>query len=695
MSEKNEQDLYQTLSDTQQLLRGLDPTGQRYTLESILAEFSLPEKTEEAPVEAAPMETAEEPQQEERRAEDETPAVSAQQETEEVKVYVPHAAPCEMEAEQETPEDFNFEDVVAETVDAVLEQKEERARSVAKKEKRHLPRLKKAEKKPVEEEIDEEAMEAAQWAEEDEPEPGDSFRALRKEYINLRKQLRWSFLLAAMGLLLTVFGGKLFPVSTMAMAQMVLLLVNCICAAEVFKRAWQAMKERCFTAEVMTTLTVAATVLHGGMAAFGGDESEPLCVVASIAVTVALYAAKLDTKGREESFRLLAVGEPGNVVCESSDGILRHRGNAAGFSHGVNGGNIAERWQSVLLPVIFVAAVVFSVLATVGQGEGNRFFWCFAVLMTAANGLALPLCFAMPFSRVTRRLYHSGAAIAGYLGARLISRSRRMILTDRDLFPEGSVHLNGIKIYGEEIGKVVSYAASMVRCSESGLAHIFDSMLASEGAEIQKVDEFLFAEGGFSAVIRGETTLLGTDQFMRCRNVALPGALKLKNALFLAVDGELIAAFAVKYPQVSSTEWAVHSLKRMGIAPVLASRDPNLTPALLKQRFGTDAKAVYPTLEERLSLSDPKNRRSGLMGAVLYREGLMPYTEAVVASRRLCRSAHQMTALSLSGSVVSLLLCFYLAFAGATTVLAPLSLAVYQLLWLFCGVLIGFGTDRY
>ena len=692
MSGKNEQDLYQTLTDTQQLLRGLDPTGQRYTLESILAEFSLPDKTEEEPVKAA-----EEPQQAEvEAAEEEIPAAAAPKAAESTPAFDAE----EPESEATPAEEFDFENVVAATVGAVLQQNEERSHGEAtRKERRQMRRLKRAEKhQPMveeEEKIDEEAEEAAHWAEEEEPEHGDSFRALRREYMKLRKSARWSLLIVAFSFLLTVLGGKMFPASTMAMVQMVLLVVNCFCAAEVFQRAWRAVKERCFSAEVMTTLTVAATLLHGGMVAFGGDPFEPLCVVASLAVTVALHAAKLDTKGREESFRLLAVGEPGHIVCESPDGILRQKGSAAGFSHGVNGGNIAERWQSVLLPVIFTAAVAFSVLASVGQGEGKRFFWCFAVLMTAANGLNLPLCFALPFSRVTRRLYHSGAAIAGYLGARLISRSRRMILTDRDLFPDGSVHLNGIKVYGEEIGKVVSYAASMVRRSESGIAHIFDELLASEGAEIQKVDEFLYADGGYSAIIRGETTLLGTDKFMRHHEVALPGALKLKNALFLAVDGELIAAFAVKYPQLSSTEWAVHSLKRMGIAPVLASRDPNLTPALLKQRFGTDAKAVYPALEERLNLSDHSSRRSGLMGAVLYREGLMPYAEAVVASRRLCRAAHQMTTVSLFGSVLSLLLCFYLSFVGASTVLAPMSLAVYQLLWLFCGILIGFGTDRY
>lgn len=692
MSEKNEQDLYQTLSDTQQLLKGLDPTGQRYTLESILAEFSL---------------NAGKPAEENKGTEQVTDAVETAEAVGPVAAEEPAAEEVSAEesaqsvpaAAADEEDDFNFEDVVAETVGAVLNrEQEERAHSKPNKEKllARMPRFKKAEKKQAEEEIDEEAVEAARWAEEEEPEPEDSYRALRREHNKLKNRVRLSLLVTALALLLTLFAGDLMDVSLMAMVQMVLLLANCVCAAAVFKRAWAAVKERCFSSDVMTILTAAVTMIHAGMTAFMDAGSEPFCVVSTLAVTVALFGAKLETKGREESFRLLAVGDPGSIVSESEDGILRHRGSAAGFSHGVNGGNAAERWHSVLLPIIFVAAVAFSTLATVGQGESDKFLWCLSVLLTAANALTLPLCFALPYGRVTRRLYHSGAAIAGYLGARLISRSRRMILTDRDLFPEGSVHLNGIKIYGEEIGKVVAYAASMVRRSESGLAHLFDGMLASEGAEMQKVDEFIFSEhGGFSAVIHGETTLLGTEKFMRRNNVALPGALKLKNALFLAVDGQLIAAFAVKYPQVSSTEWAVHSLKRMGVAPVLASRDPNLTPSLLKQRFGTDAKAVYPSLTERLSLSDPQSRRSGLMGAVLYREGLMPYAEAVVASRRLCRVTHQLTVLALGGSVVSLLLCFYLAFVGASSVLAPLSLAMYQLLWLFCGLLIGIGTDRY
>lgn len=48
-----------------------------------------------------------------------------------------------------------------------------------------------------------------------------------------------------------------------------------------------------------------------------------------------------------------------------------------------------------------------------------------------------------------------------------------MVLTDSDLFPPGTVELNGLKIYGEEIGKVVSYARdARKRRAEPPLPHL-------------------------------------------------------------------------------------------------------------------------------------------------------------------------------------------------------------------------------
>ena len=91
---------------------------------------------------------------------------------------------------------------------------------------------------------------------------------------------------------------------------------------------------------------------------------------------------------------------------------------------------------------------------------------------------------------------------------------------------------------------------------------------------------------------------------MRKRGVNLPRNLGLKTGVFLSVDGTLIAVFAVKYMPAENVDWALHALHHSRITPVLAVRDGNITPALLKRKFGTDARAVYPKLSTRLALSE-------------------------------------------------------------------------------------------
>lgn len=101
-------------------------------------------------------------------------------------------------------------------------------------------------------------------------------------------------------------------------------------------------------------------------------------------------------------------------------------------------------------------------------------------------------------------------------------------------------------------------------------------------------------EGGVEANIRGETVLMGSAYFMKKRKVALPRDMKLSTGVFLAVDGALTAVFAVKYQPSRNAEWALRTLKRFHIVPVLAVRSGNVTPGLIKRKFGVDAKPVYP-----------------------------------------------------------------------------------------------------
>ena len=116
--------------------------------------------------------------------------------------------------------------------------------------------------------------------------------------------------------------------------------------------------------------------------------------------------------------------------------------------------------------------------------------------------------------------------------------------------------------------------------------------------------------------------------------MTLPRDLKLKTGVFLSVDGQLIAIFAIKYQASRNVDWALRAVRRNRIQPVLAVREGNVTPGLLKRKFSFDVKPVYPDVSTRLALSELTEQR-GEPNAVIYREGLMPFAETVIGSRRL------------------------------------------------------------
>ena len=166
-----------------------------------------------------------------------------------------------------------------------------------------------------------------------------------------------------------------------------------------------------------------------------------------------------------------------------------------------------------------------------------------------------------------------------------------------------------------------------------------------------------------------------------------------KTCVCLAVDGALTAVFAVKYNTSELVENALRALSRNGLQVTLAVRDGNISPKLLKTRFGTDGSASYPEESDRLNLSDPE-REAGDPNGLLYREGLAPFVELVSGSRRLCHMIRVGNLLSLLGSIIGALLGFYLTFAGNNAVLTPVLTITYLLLWMVPMLPLLWGIDK-
>lgn len=469
------------------------------------------------------------------------------------------------------------------------------------------------------------------------------------------------------------------------------LLLTALLCLPVWQTAVRMLRDGRVGCELCAGVTVLADLLCCVSGAVTGSTlSTPYAAAGALLILSCQLGLYLTAESRRIAFHLADVnGIPPYVVSVLPAGVCKQRGVLEGFYRMTMRPDPARQWQNYVLPLLLSAAVVLSGVVCFTARPMEEFPWVLAALTGAGVQLSLPLTGALPLYYLTRRLERSGAAAAGYAGARAVARSGRMVLTDDDLFPAGTVTLNGYKVYGEERVRAVSYAASVARAAGSSLAPLLDRQLTAEGGYPMRVDEMRYCEeGGVEAAIRGETVLMGSAYFMKKRHVSLPRDLKLQTGLFLAVDGVLTAVFAVKYQPSRNAEWALRAMHRSHITPVLAVRSSNVTPGLIKRKFGVDAKVVYPDVSTRLALAQLAAQQGETPNVIVCREGLLPLAESVVGSRRMVRAVRTATVLGYIGSLCGVLLSYYLTSVGNFAVLTPLAMVVFLLLWLLPTLLI-------
>ncbi|MBR2894773.1 MAG: hypothetical protein IKC03_03815, partial [Oscillospiraceae bacterium] len=408
---------------------------------------------------------------------------------------------------------------------------------------------------------------------------------------------------------------------------LIMQMILCVVSSPLFRAAREEWKDRCCTVysytaianfvSILDEITLLALPRRSNVAPLGG--------VASCTLIFALWGLKNYHRGMWESFRTAAMGEPTNVVDCCEIGIVKGKGRREGFVTRANMESTASQWQRLLLPVLLAATFVFALLSSVGRERGQDFLWCWSVMLSASCSVVCPLSYCVPFGRIARKLSRSGAAVAGQYGASALASSSKLVATDVDLFPRDCVASGGVKLYGEERVQAISYAATLVVQNGGCLARVFEHICQTEQIQYQPLEHFhVHDDNGLSGMIRGETVLVGTPMFMRHKAVRLPQTIPSKTAVCLVVDGELVAVFPIKYSASPAVEVAMRAFSRNHLQLMLATRDGNIAPKMLKKIFKADGKAVLLETSERLSFSDPK-REGGAPNALLYRDGFLPF----------------------------------------------------------------------
>lgn len=497
-----------------------------------------------------------------------------------------------------------------------------------------------------------------------------------------------------------LFPGELFlPVG------MALFVVVVILCANVLKNGLVQLTNKAPDGDTLALLAVLFTLADGiSLLAFHlRTETLPFFAPCGLVLTFHLMGRYFTQSARHQTCRTAAsVSKPYVVtqdpnVLTNQPAFRKWIGTPRGFGSQVRTLSDGEWRFQRLTPVLLVACIVLSMITTVAHHQPKLAFWSLSALFTAASTLGAAMVFSLPQQLLSSKLSKLGAALAGWPGAAASKGCKAAMVSDYDVYPPGTVTLLTARPFGNwSMDRVVSFAASAVRASGSGLAYVFDRSLRNEHGTYLEVEKLILQENGLVAEIQSQQVLVGNSDFMSHQSIALPQGVRAKDAVFCAVGRELIGMFVLRYNLHPAILPALRALFAHKLNPVMVTRDFNLSPQRLRLggRLPTD-QIAFPDLQRRVNLSGPNQVHSDAMVAVLCREGLPPLADALIGARRIRRSGRLASVFVNVSACIGVFLTATLSSAGALSSMCAWNLSLFLLLWFLPVLLISLWTTQY
>ncbi len=422
----------------------------------------------------------------------------------------------------------------------------------------------------------------------------------------------------------------------------------------------------------------------------------PCCAAFSLQVTMSLWSSyqsrntklgQLDTMRKATHLDSIYAVEDYNG---EGKGLLRGLGEVEHFMDTYQDAPRRQKLLSVYAIVALAVSIGAGVLAGLLHGI-HAGIQVAAVTTLAALPASMFVIFSRPMAVLERRLHGVGTVLCGWQGAEALTGKTLFPLDHNDLFPVGSVKMNGVKFFGKrQPDEIIAYAAALIKADGGTLEPLFTQLLDSRSGVHYDPVNFNRYENGVGAEVNGEPVLAGTPQFLKTMGVEVPEGIRISQAVCVAVDGELSGLFAVTYKKDRASAAGLTTLcGYRKLRPVLLSGDFMLTPEFVHSSFGVNSKKIlFPDEEARRQMKAQQPEEDAKALALITGEGLASFAYAVTGARSLKTSITLGITIHLIGGILGMLMMLVLAYLGETALLTPANLFLYELIWMIPGLLV-------
>lgn len=294
------------------------------------------------------------------------------------------------------------------------------------------------------------------------------------------------------------------------------------------------------------------------------------------------------------------IGEP-RIACQTEASFLKHFLRLSYLP------DPADHLCQVLAPIGFLLSVALCGVCAYMSRDA----------VTAVSVLAASCCVCVPFAnmlgvnlplaRLSRVASRCGGMISGWPAVEHFSETNAVLMDAADLFPRGTVILNGIRTFaGQRIDDAIIDAAALT-CTVGGpLSDLFDQIIKSRRDLLPKIERCVYRdEKGIIGMVSGRKTIVGSRELMKEEGIEPPSRdyedrylRGGKRIVYLASDDTLVAMFIVSYRSDRRRALELRRMESNGISLIVRTSDPNITPLFLSECFGIDPNGVRILPEE-------------------------------------------------------------------------------------------------
>ena len=341
--------------------------------------------------------------------------------------------------------------------------------------------------------------------------------------------------------------------------------------------------------------------------------------------------------------------------------------------------------------------IVFSLIISIVYLFLSKSFADSVSVLSIMLCAAVPMCSkalgAVPLHKLAKNSLANQSMVVGYQAVESFSESAAVMLDAKELYPEGSVHLNGIKTFDtRRIDDAMLAAASVIITAGGAMAGMFDGIIQGDKQEnLPTAENVIYEDGkGLIGWVNNERIFIGNRKLLRSHDIE-PMSKQYEEEqkadgdeiLYLACAGELVAMFIVGYSANRRVADALRRMEANGMSMLIRTTDVNITAERIAKDFGVSHRSIK-ILEQKNSnvvRDEMIGKEKSSPAFVATKGGVTSFGRAVSGCIQTKRNISLSLAVQVFGVLLGLLIVTVIALVSGVHHIGAMQMFFFYLFW--------------